>query len=228
MSITSRTCILLAVLLLATAAAAAGDDTVRVRKWGLGWDNGLTLRRWVGTWELGVAAGPDDWLDESATRRWDTDEPDSLQGRESNYDEYRRESGFVRLQAGRRVANQGPLDLLAHANIQYRWRDQRSEYNRYYATYEVYDRTDRWIETWTASLAIRLAWRPLDALSIETAFGLAYSWEDEERVATYTQRDLDPPLESDDVTVQQIGRSTRRFSAHGWTGLGSLSFIYWF
>jgi len=221
-----RTCILIASLLAATAAMA--EDAARARKWGLGWDQGLTVRRWLGSWELGVAAGPSDWLSESDQRSWDSTEPDSLQGRDSRHESSQRESGFVRLQAGRCVAGQGPLDLMAHVNFQYRWRDERRVYDWYYLDRNSFETTDKWTETWTASAAVRLAWRPLDALSIETAFGLSYSWSDWEEVRRTVRQDLLPPLESDEVTARQTKGSSRRFEYHGWYGLGSLSFIFWF
>jgi hypothetical protein len=221
-------CILSVVLLPAAAAAGAGEPVPRELGWGFGWDDGLTLRRWVGGWELGVAAGPEDWLRDEDSRQWDTAEADSLQGRDYRDDSYHRESGFVRLQAGRRLDRRGPLEFLVHANLQYRWRDERWEHVRYYTDRIVEDSTDAWTETWSASAAARLAWRPLDTLSIETAFGLTYSWSEQERVYRDVERDLVEPIDPDREVVRQYKESTRSFDDYGWSGFGSLSFIYWF
>ena len=49
-------------LLALCSGAVAGEDIFRDLKWGLGWDDGLTVRRWLGDWELGLAARPDDYL----------------------------------------------------------------------------------------------------------------------------------------------------------------------
>ena len=47
--------------LVLTGTAAATDRPGQ--GWGFGWDNGLTVRRWVAQdWELSVAAGPNDYL----------------------------------------------------------------------------------------------------------------------------------------------------------------------
>ncbi|MCP4574248.1 MAG: hypothetical protein GY838_17950 [bacterium] len=220
--------LLAAVVLTAAPISYADDDPSRGRRWGLGWDEGLTLRRWVGPWELGVAAGPNDWLDESDSRTWDTDEPDSLQGRDDEHYKSQRESGFVRLQLGRRMASEGILDFMGHVNLQYLWSDERWVHDYYYTNRITFSTTDNWVETWSLSTGIRLALRPWEFLTVETTFGLTYSWGDREEIRRRVERDLVPPLESDRVTVEQTKSSTRRFDDDGWYGMGSLSFIYWF
>lgn len=223
-------CAAAAAVVLPVAAVAADGEAPRARKWGLGWDQGLTLRRWVADWELGVTAGPDDWLDERTTRVWDTAESDSLQGRDDGGTDYRRESGFVRLGVGRVVAREAPLDFLAQVGLRYLWSNERRDrtYYNYNVTAVNIVREDTFRDTWTLDAGFRVAWRPTPFLGIETAFYLYYSWSEYERLERDLHRDLEPPLESDRVELLQIRDSERRFHHDGWNGLGDLVFVVWF
>ena len=213
-----------ALILLLAAPALAGDDAPgRERVWGFGWDQGLTVRRWLGAWELSLAAGPNDYLDKSEQRVFDPDAPDDLQGALEVPADDRREEGWVRLQAGYRVARYQSLAAVAFTGLVYNWED--SQYSHIHlgqdGLYDAYD-TGRFTHRWALELGMRPAWRPVPFLSIETAFGLRFSWQ------TWSETEhqvYDSGLTS--VRTERNGDFSS-FQDFGWDGLGSLQIVVWF
>ena len=122
--------LVLAVVCAADAAGAEGPDPDR--RWGLGWDDGLTLRRLLGAWEVGVSAGPNDWLSDDFTHTFGADLPDSVDGALTDTRSNRRESGFVRLQVARAVGGHRTLQLSAVAGGRYSWSDDSRKDRHYY------------------------------------------------------------------------------------------------
>lgn len=217
----------LLVLLAAPAPTAAVETGPVERKWGLGWDRGLTARLWLGgVWELGLAAGPDDFRSDGQRRDFNSGYPPGwIEREQETISSVRNESGFVRFQAGRLAARRGPLALVGYAGVAYSWRvngDARlvtdvEEPERSYT--QSYDYDDR---TWTVSLGLRPSWVILDFLTLETAFGLEYRWFTSER------RDdrYYPATGETNRTVDTSEGNT--FRDGGWNGLGYLQFIVWF
>lgn len=216
------------VLMTAVSLQVAAVETGPVeRRWGLGWDNGLTARLWLGgVWELGVAAGPQDYLQDSEGYAYDTGYPPEWDESESEtLTADRTESGFVRVQAGRLVSRRGPLALVCFTGVQYQWSDGRSEYQRDFPLDpdENYIHTSDYdASTWTWGLGLRPSFVVLDFLTIETAFGLEYRWFTSEYVSRreYT--------ETGQLSVESSIDDGNRFDDSGWTGMGSLQFMVWF
>lgn len=207
--------------------AAAVETGPVERKWGLGWDNGLTARLWLaGVWELGVAAGPQDFLKDTEGYEYDTGYPPEWRESEAeSLAEDRTESGFVRAQIGRLVARRGPLAMVCFTGLQYQWSDGRSQYSREYPLdpdESFTHSSDNDSSVWTLGLGIRPSFIILDFLTIETAFGLEYRWFNSE----YTLRREYP--ETGQLILETSTDDAHRFDDSGWTGMGSLQFIVWF
>jgi hypothetical protein len=220
--------VILALIVLCSVAQADETETGPVdRKWGLGWDSGLTARLWLGgVWELGLTAGPNDDLSNREEENYDTGRPpDWSETEESVVREDKRESGFVRFQAGRLVARRGPLALVCFSGLKYYWSDSRYSFqvdkpsNPGDSRENVRDYDS---STWTLSLGIRPSFIILDFLTIETAFGLYYSWDEFEQV----ERTTYPETGQVRMELDRVSGSSFRYS--GWSGMGSLQFIVWF
>jgi hypothetical protein len=197
------------------------------RKWGLGWDSGLTARLWLGgVWELAVAAGPDDFLRDVERQYYNTGDPPNWEEREEyTYDESRAESGFVRFQAGRLIARRGPLALVGYSGLQYDWTDGRYSYSRVYVDDpdRSYTQTNDFDESaWTLTLGLRPSWVVLDFLTIETAFGLEYRWSRKDWA------EFKEYPETGEISISTSFEDGHSFNDSGWNGLGYLQFIVWF
>ena len=214
-------------LMWSVSAAFAVETGPVERKWGLGWDNGLTARLWLGgVWELGVAAGPDDFLNDQVHRTYNTGRPPTWTEEEANtHTDDRTESGFVRFQAGRLLSRRGPLALVLFSGLQYQWTDLQSNSNRIDLTDpdNSYQRVlDFDNATWTLSLGIRPSFVVLDFLTIETAFGLEYRWFKSD----WVERQEYP--ETGQVWVDVRSDEGNSFDDSGWNGMASLQFFIWF
>ena len=222
-------CILLAAAAACPAAGAdPGPETGPVeRRWGLGWDQGLTARLWLGgVWELAVAAGPEDFLNDGEGFEYDTGYPPDWEESEiGKVTEDRTESGFVRVQGGRLVARRGPLAMVCFTGLQYRWSDGSTRVSHEDALQpdlSYIETTDSDSSTWTLTLGIRPSFVVLGFLTIETAFGLEYRWSE----TTWAQRREYP--DSGRLFVETYASDGNSFDDSGWTGTGSLQFILWF
>lgn len=217
-----------AALSASVAVASAGVETGPVdREWGLGWDEGLTARLWLGgVWELGVAAGPDDFLQDIEVSEYGTGYPPEWD--EFSYDraeEHRAESGFVRGQVGRLLARRGPLAVVCYTGLQYRWSDGRNAYDRSYPDDPDQNNAatiDEDSSHWTLTLGLRPSFVVLDFLTIETAFGLEYRWFDYETVGRWENP------ETGELRTETSTRSGNSFADNGWNGMASLQIMVWF
>lgn len=219
--------ILVLVFLWSVPSVSAVETGPVERKWGLGWDSGLTVRLWLGgVWELAVAAGPDDYLWNSEDHYYDTGYPPSWEEREEYTDSADRiESGFVRFQAGRLVSRRGPLALVGYSGLQYGWTDDRYSYSWVSVDDPVMTAirtTDFDISTWTLTLGLRPSWVILDFLTIETAFGLEYRW------ISRDWAELTEYPETGRVYIRTGFEDGNSFNDSGWHGMSSLQFIVWF
>lgn len=223
--VTSVVCVVL--LVTASFQAVAVESGPVERKWGLGWDEGLTARLWLGgVWELGVAAGPDDFLQDTNATDYHTGFPPEWD--ESQVDTYegsRTESGFVRGHFGRLLARRGSLAVVCYTGLQYQWSDSRSAVDREYPEDPDRNNTytlDRDSSSWTLTLGLRPSFVVLDFLTIETAFGLEYRWFEYE---TIRRSEFPETGELHTETTYQDGNS---FDDSGWNGMASLQFFVWF
>ncbi len=195
-----------------------------MRRWSVGWENGITLRRAVGAWDFSVSAGPADWLSDEDTYDWNTDLPDSLQGFRRGTDNHRTESGFVRIGAARELAGWHEFSLHGTLDGMYDWSNAQDKYEDFRQVNGDYDRrvTDNDRREWSLALGLRFAWRPVPFLGIQTRLGLRIRSE----TSTYTTTDFD----SGTLDVTRTSRPGRdiRFEDFGNYGTSSLEFFVWF
>lgn len=215
-------------MILTSAGPTSAVETGPVdRKWGLGWDSGLTGRLWLGgVWELALSGGPNDELSNDLRHSIDSGYPPFWEERESyTTEDDKQESGFVRIQAGRLLARRGPMAAVGYLGLKYKW-----SHSRYIdKVNDVDDPENSHIHgrdyddsSWILTLGLRPSFEVWNFLTIETAFGLWYRWYDYERVEwrEYTQTGQ----VSQDVSTE----NEERFSSSGWSGMYSLQFIVWF
>ncbi|MHB8078044.1 MAG: hypothetical protein ACYDIE_02150 [Candidatus Krumholzibacteriia bacterium] len=221
---------LLAAPALSVAPAAATDPAPR---WGFGWDpgesgnSGLTLRHRLGRgWEVGLAAGPDDYKEDRESLRWDSNDTTDPYAR-NELDGYRRESGWVRATGARRFWRDGPFAAAALAGVTYQWSNGQ-EVGRSQAYTQTSDQDARnWrrnsrYDLWRFTLGLRPSWAPTARLTVEFEAGLAFeSWT--EKVSEDTWYDFDPTY----IRYHQ-DRPGHAFDSYGVFDWYRLKFIFWF
>jgi len=220
--------VLLGVLVVAMALSCGLPARAQERpaqQWGLGWDDGLTVRRWLGQdWELALAAGPDDYLFKTESRAWVQTEPAIQHGALQVPEDHRQEQGWVRGQVGHLITRRTDLALVGYAGLVYNWIDFQERslvLNPLVGDYDTWE-SDRFTERWVLTLGLRPSWRPLDFLTVELAIGLNFIWESWERTTDRTTAGVGAA----DHTVEN-GHS-RTFEDFGWQGASSLQFMVWF
>ncbi|TFG38592.1 MAG: hypothetical protein E4H48_10330, partial [Syntrophobacterales bacterium] len=129
------TLILLLALGVLPVASPAGEDNQLDQAWGFGWDDGLTARRQLGRWQIGLTAGPRDYKLDQTIDTFDSDLPDSLQGLRTNDNEIRREAGFVSLKLTRELAARGDMVFSGLLGGGFAWADSKDLSWRY-STYD--------------------------------------------------------------------------------------------
>lgn len=211
--------IILATCLMVVMAGVvyAEDSFSRERNWGFGWDNGLTLRRNIGLWQVGVSGGPDDYLEDSTTHISGNVFPDSLQGFMTEENSRKEESGFVRLDVARLVTQYQNFQVHGVMEGRYSWLDYQRSQLRYRQSSENWyeNRDDRFTKRYSLSLGIRLTWFPLDFFSFEYDMGLVYSWMD------YEDKDFDR-----DFADEEWDQYTRDSSSQGFDDYGSNDILH--
>lgn len=214
---------LVALALAAGSAAAAEDPVAADPVWGFGWSDGLTLRYCPGAWQLGLAAGPNDYLIKEERRDSIATDPQPVQGQlELPLDE-REEHGWVRLRAGRELRSRGPLSLTAFVGLSYEWIDHQErtlELDPLVGDYDTFE-LDRFTDYWILEGGLRPSWRVNDWFSCEFSFGLRYVWEDWDQDSTSTWAGVEEPDRS------ASDGSGNLFQAFGWEGVSSLGFVFW-
>jgi len=213
-----------AALVLLMAGSATAGEAERDRPWGVGWDEGLTVRRWLGNWELALSAGPDDSLAKVESRSWNQGDPPAQHGALGGPLDDRRESGWVRLQGGYRVASQRTLALVGFAGLAYNWVDEQERtltLDTLTGNYDAWER-DRFTNRWLLSVGLRPSWRPTPFLSLEASFGLQFLWEDWEEAEAFLRAGDTVP----DITRRDGTGSS--FQDLGWDSLSSVAVIVWF
>lgn len=215
--------LVIAALLVLVAGAQAQQSAERERNWGLGWDDGLTVRRWLGSWELSLAAGPDDYLVKEEFWEWDSLDPEQVQGRlELPLDE-REEHGWVRLRGGYGVIEQGPLQVTAFTGVTYEWIDHQEralELDSLVGDYDTFE-LDRFTDYWILEAGLRPSWRLHQRLTCEFSFGLRYVWADWDQTVERNWAGLETTDRS------QTEGSGNSFQDFGWEGVASLGFLLW-
>lgn len=211
-------------LTIGFGSAARAQEPVD-RHWGIGWDDGLTVRYWLAEkWELALAAGPDDYLVKDEVRSWNLEDPPPLQGQLEVPRDTRDEHGWVRFQVGRLITRQRTLALVGYTGVVYEWidhQDRRLELDSLAGDYDTFEIT-RFTHHWVLALGLRPSWQPTDFLTIEMSFGLNFAWESWDQTTTRTWAGIEG--QSREITSGH-GRSFQDF---GWEGLSSLQFIFWF
>ena len=204
-------------------SAVAQESGMHSGSWGLGWEDGLTLRHRMGAWDLGVAAGPDDYLVKQEDRVWLSTDPESVQGRlELPLDE-REEHGWVRLRAGRSLRERGRFGLAAFLGLSYEWIDHQErqlDLDALVGDYDTFE-LDRFTDYWILEAGLRPSWQLADWVDCEFSFGLRYVWENWDQSVTSTWAGVEQP---DHTGTDGDGH---RFQDFGWEGVSSLAFVFW-
>ena len=214
----------LAFMLLLCANPAGAQNQSIERTWGLGWDDGLTLRRWVaGTWELGLGAGPSDFLKKEESQSWLLTDPLAQQGLSEIPVDSREEHGWARLQIGRLIKSQNNLALVGFSGLTYEWIDYQEKIltlNTLVGDYDT-NELDRFTSRWSLSVGLRPSWRPTDFMTIEMAVGLRFVWE------SWDQKIVQGPAGVQGYDYEKLHGYSRTFEDFGWSGMSSLQFIFW-
>ncbi len=215
--------LLLLVLLVMVPGLSSAQAQVE-RKWGLGWDNGLTARAWLGgQWEVAVAAGPDDYLNKEETRSWYLNTPGPQQGLLEVPEDIREEHGWVRLQLGRLIKKKDQFAVTGYGGVVYEWivHQERSlmlhEMNNSYDTYELDRHTQRWIFT----LGLRPSWEPASFLTVEAAFGLNFVVEDWDQTISQTWAGVEGR------NYQELDGHGQQFEDFGLESMASIQIFIW-
>lgn len=102
-------------------------------RWTIGFENGVTLRRFLGkNWEVYLGGGPDDFKSEaeSTSYRYPGDDSPELY---SFYEEtHKTESGFVHLGVGRQLIRENRFWLTAIVDFSYNWENHQTSNKRKY------------------------------------------------------------------------------------------------
>ncbi len=210
-------------LMLLMPGWSQGQEMVE-RTWGVGWDNGLTVRTWLGgRWELAVSAGPDDYLRKEETRSWYLNAPEAQHGLLEVPQDIREEHGWVRFQAGRLIKKKNQFAVVGYGGVLYEWivHQERSlmlqEVSNLYDTFELDRHTQRWIFT----LGLRPSWQPVSFLTIEAAFGLNFVVEDWDQTTTETWAGVDGH------DYQELDGHGQQFDDFGIDGMASIQIFLW-
>ena len=213
------------VLVILTGVTAAAGASAAERTWGLGWDEGLTVRYLAaGTWEFALAAGPDDYLQKIERRSSELFDPVAWHGVLEVPSDYREEQGWVRGQIGRRLATRGNLALTAFTGLTYNWIDAQERIlvlDDLVGDFDTWER-DRFTERWILAAGLRPSWRPADFLTVEFAFGLRFIWESWSETSERTYAGVDG------ADHEELSSHGRAFGDFGWEGVSSLQFFFWF
>jgi hypothetical protein len=215
----------LCAFLTLSGVALAEDKEQFERKWGFGWDEGLTLRRQLGVWQIGLSAGPNDYRDDRSTDRFDPDYPDSLNGSPIQGYKVRRESGYVYLELARELVSRRNLEFSGTVGGMFNWNDFKAEEATYYVLDgETRMRIDEYFsKEWRLRVGAKLAWFVLPWLSVEKKFGLVYLWEEEDRT------DWDKGRNDIEWTRDVRSQSYQSFNSFGTTSLTyEARIIFWF
>lgn len=221
---------LLLALALPGAPAAAGEPAPR---WGFGWDpgdlgnSGLTLRHRLGRdWEIGLAAGPDDFKEDREVLRWDSDVATGLYAADE-LDNYRRESGWVRATGARRFWRDGPFAAAALVGLTFNWSNGQ-EVDRYPTATQTSEADARnWrrntrYDLWRFTLGLRPSWAPTPRLTVEFEAGLAFeSWT--RKACEDAWYDYAPR-----ITRYEQDSPGHAFFSYGGFEWYHLKFIFWF
>ena len=216
--------LVMVVLGLVAAGPGLAQEPVN-RSWGLGWDEGLTLRYWFGgKWEFSLAGGPDDYLVKDEVRSWNLTDPEQLQGQLEIPRDLRDEHGWVRVQTGRLIAHHQQLALVGYTGLVYEWIDHQErslELDNLLGDYDTFE-LDRFTHHWILTLGLRPSWQPTDFMTIESSFGLNFTWTSWDQDTRQTWAGIEG--ENRSITSGH----GRTFQDFGWDGLASLQFLFWF
>ncbi len=194
------------------------------RTWGFGYDHGLTVRAWLGgLWEVSLAAGPSDYLSKVESRSWLISSPSVQQGLLEVPEDVREEHGWVRMQVGRLIRQEGQFTVVGYGGVVYEWLNSQErslvlhDLNNDYDTFELDRHTRRWI----MSLGFRPAWQPVSFMTVEAAFGLNFIVENWDQTIHRTWSGA----EGDDY--QEFDGHVQIFEDFGLEAMASIQVFIW-
>ncbi len=222
--------LIIVVYVLLTSSPCAAEPFEKT--WGVGYDKhysymgGLTVRRWLGqSWELGLSAAPEDSRSETRTLYWG-DGISQDEAIEDIPEDDTKESGWVRMLLGRSLLRHDDLDMMLDLGLKYWWSDAQRYYLNYYEHDEMtrIDINEEFEDRWTLSLELRPSYEIAARMTLETRFGLKY--ESRHKRVDGLERRIDAMGVEEERHLSTTEKQS--FNSYGWSGLSSLSFIFWF
>ena len=111
-------------------------------RWTIGYEGGITLRRFLGSkWEIYMGGGPDDFKSNRDDVSYRYPHEDGPTDSEKNYNSHKSESGFVNIGLGRKLVQENRFWLTAFINLSYNWDNYQDTNER------DYDNSDRFRQT---------------------------------------------------------------------------------
>jgi hypothetical protein len=223
---------LVSLALVASMAVAEDGDaeiTETWPRWGVGWlsqSSAPTFRVRLGAWNVGLAAKPDDnlsYVESWGETSWGDAVPDSLRDVPTDH---KREAGWIRVDVARTLKRWESVELPLMLAFAYSWRDEEWRTRYWQAEDQAYrsEVRQQYTNGYELILALRPSWRIRPWLSVETEFGIRYTWSNDD----YSQRVSRPEWEEDRTEYRQ--GETKSFRSHGYyssAGIGMLSLILW-
>ncbi len=217
-------CWILLVLVIYTPPPAKAEFHPSERRWTLGYESGVTLRRFFGeNWEVYLGGGPNDSLGEtheSASRNVDGEFIDQYSERE---EETKVEEGHVFLGTGRTLLRDQRFWMAGTLSLKYRWRNyQTSNYseNFFYESNNSQQVIGHRMTT-TVYLGIRPAYDITSRITLMLGMGVYFSHETE----TWDKWAKD---EEGPQTKSRFSRDGNNTGLFGYYGIRYISFIYRF
>jgi hypothetical protein len=139
----------------------------------------------------------------------------------------KRESGWVRLDLARTLKRWQTVELPLMLGFAYSWRDEEWSSRSWQESEQAFrsDVRQQYTNAHELILALRPSWRIKPWVSIETEFGLRFTWSNVDNTEVASR----PEWEEDRVRYQQS--HDKAFRSHGWytgSSLGMLSLLFWF
>jgi len=194
------------------------------RRWTVGYENGVTIRRFLGdNWEIFLGGGPNDSLGESHRTIY-RDVVDEFSGMYSqNGEDTKVEEGYVFLGTGRTLIRDHRFWLAGTFSVKYRWSNyQTSQFldNFYHESYQSSQITGHDMTT-TAYLGFRPAYDITSRITMMLSMGIYFSHQ----TSTWDKWAVD---EEYPVYKKRFSSNQDDTGLFGYYGIQSISFFFRF
>jgi len=193
-------------------------------RWTIGYENGITVRRFLGeNWEIFFGGGPDDYKSENSNAVFrDTDEG-TLYSYSDDVGESKREEGFAHLGIGRTLLRDGRFWLVGIFDVKYNWENFQSgseSENFVSENYSLSGKTGHRMIT-TSYLGLRPSLDITRRITLMVGLGIKYTHFTE----TSDRWSVD---EDSNRRNNRDTRSSNNLDVFGYGGIESVSFAFRF